>query len=180
MIINHNINNLSGGVSRQPDEARFDNQVEEMVNMIPTISNGLCRRNSLEKLVKPSGVLPDDMPMHSYDRGDGLEKYGMFIQNNVIRVFDISGVEKTVNTYVDTGNPIDDWYTEFGELKKKDIDFLTVGDTTWILNKKKTVAMTDSLSEDYASNKAFYWASRSFDNGQGTGYTYTVVLDGVT
>ena len=40
MIINHNLNNLSGGVSKQPDEARFDNQVEEMINFIPTVSNG--------------------------------------------------------------------------------------------------------------------------------------------
>lgn len=178
MIINHNINNLSGGVSRQPDEARFDSQVEEMVNMIPTVSNGLVRRNALQKVVGNIGVLPDYMPMHSYDRGDGLEKYGMFIQGNQIRVFDLDGNEKIVNT--GTGDPIGDWYTEFGNLQAVDIKFLTVGDTTWILNNKKIVEMTSNITPSYTANKAFYWVKRSFDNGQGTGYTYQVVLDGTT
>ena len=180
MIVNQNINNLSGGVSKQPDEARFDTQVESMSNYIPTISNGLTRRNALQKVVNPSGVLPNDMPIHSYDRGDGLEKYGMFIQDNVLRVFDLDGNEKTVNVYTETGDPIGDWYTEFGALNNKDIQFLTVGDTTWILNRSKVVSMTDSTTTEYTDNKAFYWVSRSFDNGQGTGYTYQVVLDGVT
>lgn len=178
MIINHNLNNLSGGVSKQPDEARFDNQVEEMINFLPTVSNGLVKRNALRKLFKPTGTLYDDMPVHFYDRGDGMEKYGMYIQGNKLKVFDTDGNQKTVNTFAETGNPISDWNTEFGILKKKDIGFLTVGDTTWILNKKKITAMTNEKTKDNVGNYAFYWVSRAFDNGQGLGYTYQVVLNG--
>ena len=28
------------------------------------------------------------MPVHFYDRGDGMEKYGMYIQGNELKVFD--------------------------------------------------------------------------------------------
>lgn len=180
MMINHNLNNLSGGVSKQPDEARFDNQVEEMVNFIPTISNGLVKRNALRKLFKPTAALTNDMPVHFYDRGDGMEKYGMFIQGNQLKVFDTDGSEKVVNIYPETGNPINDWFLEFGSLKKKEVGFLTVGDTTWILNKKKVTAMTLDTTTRNSGNYAFYWASRAFDNGQGGGYTYAVTVDGVS
>ena len=96
--VNHNLNNLSGGVSRQPDEARFDNQVEDMVNFVPTISNGLKRRNKLDLLATDTVIYTNNMPIHSYDRGDGLEKYEMIIVDNELRVYDSNGLNKTVTS----------------------------------------------------------------------------------
>ena len=74
-LINKNIDNLNGGVSQQPDESRFYNQVELMENIQITVSEGERRRNPVE-LINALGItIIGDVTTHSYDRGDGLEKY---------------------------------------------------------------------------------------------------------
>jgi hypothetical protein len=179
MLINHNINSLNGGVTRQPQESRFDNQVQEMVNFVPDISGFISRRNPL-LLVNTVGsdVFNTRTAMHSYDRGDGLEKYGIVINDGGLSVLDTNGVAKTVNI-VDS-NVIETWKATLGPSQdwKKIISFLTVGDTTWMLNKDIVAGMTSEVTTSYSNNKAFYWAKRSFDNGQGAGYTYKIVLNG--
>jgi len=182
MLINHNINSLNGGVTRQPQESRFDNQVQEMVNFVPDISGFISRRNPL-LLVNTVGsdVFNTRTAMHSYDRGDGLEKYGIVINDGGLSVLDTNGVAKTVN--IVGSNVIETWKAALGQSSpdwKKIISLLTVGDTTWILNKNITAGMTSEVTTSYSNNKAFYWAKRSFDNGQGAGYTYEVTLNGAT
>jgi len=175
-LVNHNINNLSGGVSRQPDEARFDNQVEEMNNFEPFVTGSIRRRNPLNFVANLSPHKAN-MIMHSYDRGDGSEKYGMILDDNGIRVYDITGVQKTV-TQVGTVDVMSKWT---GTDWNKDIKFLTVGDTTWILNQSKTVKITESRSPNLNTvKKAFYWLKRSFDDGVGGGYKYYLYINGVT
>lgn len=179
MIVNHNINNMSGGVSRQPDEARFDNQVEEMINFVPTISNGLKRRNPLEFVNSDDITYTNDMPIHSYNRGDGLEKYGMIIVDNELRVYDAEGNRKTVTYSGD--NPLSLWNTNgYPITNSADCKFLTVGDTTWLLNRNLYVGIEDDLTPVSSVHKAFYWVSRSFDDGVGGGYTYQIVLNDIT
>ncbi len=174
-LINHNISNLIGGVSRQPSEARFDNQVEEMINFEPYITGSIRKRNPLESVATIS-THQTNMAIHSYDRGDGLEKYGMILDDNGLRVYDVLGNQKTVN--VIGSNPLTKWS---GSDWTKDASFLTVGDTTWVLNKNQVVSMTDSLSPKLRiRDRAFYWIKRSFDDGQGSGYDYTITLNGVT
>jgi len=179
-LLNHNIKNFFGGVSQQSDENRFDNQMESMDNFMITVAQGLRRRNPLQ-LVASAGTVVTDMATHSYDRGDGQEKYNMILDANGLRVYDADGVAKTVNEILygalnDT--PVQGMWTVANY--KKDIEFLTVGDTTWILNKNEVVTYTEadaSLSGDIP--KAFYWVKKSFDNGSGVGYTYEVWLDGI-
>jgi hypothetical protein len=179
MLINHNINNLSGGVSQQPEESRFDNQVEIMENCQVTVAQGLRRRNPLNFVNTTALNHQDNMITHAYDRGDGLEKYGMILDDNGLRVFDEMGNPKVVNAVGSL--PTSSWSNVNW---KKDIEFLTVGDTTWILNKKEVTAITSDLTTTYTDkNKfAFYWAKRSFDNGKSgadqEGYDYEVVLNG--
>ena len=132
MLINHNIKNLHGGVSQQADEDRFDNQMESMDNFMVTVAQGLRRRNPLQ-LVSAIGSLASDMAVHSYDRGDGQEKYVMIFDANGLRVFDDAGVSKTVHEILYGASPVQDLWTVADY--RKDIQFLTVGDTTWILNK---------------------------------------------
>lgn len=174
-LVNHNLNNLAGGVSRQPEEARFDNQVEDMVNFEPYVTGSIRKRNPLE----PIAVVDThevNTVVHSYDRGDGLEKYIIKLNDNGLKVYDTNGMSKTINL-IGSINPLTKW----GSLNwEKDVSFLTVGDTTWILNKKQTVEMLPDLSPEISSttNMAFFWIKRSFDDGQGKGYTYTITLAG--
>lgn len=176
MLVNHNIKNFSGGVSQQPDEDRFDNQVESMVNWQVTVAQGLRRRNPIE-LVGAIGLVTSNIAVHSYDRGDGLEKYGMIFDANGLRVFDENGNPKTVNNILYGGFAVHQLWTVSNY--RKDIKFLTVGDTTWLLNRNEIVQYSQadpSTSGDVP--KAFYWINKSYDNGSGTGYTYQVTLDG--
>jgi hypothetical protein len=182
MLINHTIKNLLGGISQQPDEVRFDNQVESMENFIITEAQGLRKRNPVEFVKNIVDGFESNMCVHSYDRGDGKEKYGMTIDSvNGLRVFqideetsapDVTITEKTVNI-VGT-NPLSIWS---GIDFKKDIEFLTVGDTTWLLNKKQIVSMKSDSTTSYAKS-AFCWIKRTFDDGAGNGYEYNVHSNG--
>ncbi len=177
MLFNHNINNLSGGVSQQPVESRFDNQVESIDNFMVTTAQGLRRRNPIDTVAITATAHSGNMAVHSYDRGDGLRKYGMIIDDNGLRVFDETGSQKTVNIVGDS--PVAQW---MGANWKRDMQFLTVGDTTWILNKQEIITYTQA-SAGTPDDVAFYWIKKSFDNGGGTagdGYTYEVVLNGTT
>jgi hypothetical protein len=173
MLINHNINNISGGVSQQPVEHRFDNQVEAMINYQITAAQGTRRRNPVKQISSTTTAHGENMKTHSYDRGDGLAKYILNIDSGNLRIIDELGGEKTVNI-VGT-NPISAWT---GINWKKDLKLLTVGDTTWILNTKQIVSST-TIPAGAVVHKAFVWIKRSFDNGSSAGYDYEVTLDGV-
>lgn len=176
-LINHNINNLSGGVSRQPDESRFDTQVEEMTNFEPFVTGDIRRRNPL-KLFGNVANFTDNMAVHVYNRGDGLEKYGMILNDNGLKVYAVEGGGSKTVTIKGATNPLTAWA---GTDWSKDIEFLTVGDTTWMLNKAKVVATTGNITPALGSSyKAFYWIKRSFDDGSSGGYTYYVTINGTT
>jgi len=175
-LVSHNINNLNGGVSRQPDESRFDNQVEEMINFEPFVAGYISRRNPLDD-VGAISTHQNNMAIHSYNRGDNTEKYGIILDDNGLRVYDTNGTSKTV-TPVGTHDVLTEWA---GTNWANNISFLTVGDTTWILNKEKVARMTASVSEDLNSGySAFCWIKRSYDNAAGSGYTYYITINDVT
>lgn len=179
-LLNHNINNFAGGVSQQAPEHRFDNQVESMDNFMITVAQGLRRRNPLENVATAAVNHTANMARHAYDRGDGLEKYFMTLSDSGLHVYDDAGVQKTVTEVAIDGGalPLTAWA---GANWKKDIEFLTVGDTTFLLNKNITTAMTASLSPKInPRNNAFYWSKRSFNDGSGGGYTYSVTINGIT
>lgn len=189
MLLNKNINNLSGGVSQQPDANRFDNQVESMENFMITEAQGLRRRNPTVLLDSTATAHHADTAIHSYSRGDGAKRYGITLCEHGLKVYDpdaagTSGFEKTVNI-VNTGlpNPITQWGS--GTNWREDIRFLTVGDTTWILNTKQVVT-NEVLDETVNATRAFYWIKKTTEIRYGDnlsssdGYTYEVVVNGVT
>lgn len=179
MLVNHNINNLNGGISTQPIDARYDSQCEDMINFTPTISNGLRKRNPLVLVINTASNFSSTMKTHSYDRGDGLEKYGMILDGNGLKVFTSNGVSKTVTNLTDGAESyITKWA---GTNWSKDIQFLTVGDTTWILNRNIVTAMTSATSSENTENYCFYWIKRTYDASvdNTNGYNYILYLDGV-
>ncbi len=180
MLFNHNINNLSGGVSQQSEEARYDTQVEEMINFVPTVAQGLRRRNPIEYRNALAITYQDNMAIHSYSRGDGVETYGMILDNNGLKVFDVSNdmTNIPVTDFGTAGNTVIEQWA--GTDWENDIQFLTVGDTTWILNTSIVTATTGDLTPtDDTSNSAFYWIKKSYDDGSGHGYAYQIVLNNV-
>jgi len=175
-LVQRAINGLYKGITKQAPTNRIDGQVEDSVNMLHTVEKGISRRNPTQ-FVANLGLTLEDAYVHSYARGDDLEEYIVVIQDKNIKVYDTNGVEYVVNTTTDTLNYLD---LPNGAKAFSSFKTTTIGDTTFISNKNIICSMINETiipSEPHLANP-FYWVKRSFDNGQNTGYDYT--LDGVT
>ena len=155
-LINTNLSNLIGGVTEQYQEGRFDSQVTEMVNCIPSITRGVLRRNPLQHI----GIVesfPIDSFVYAYDRGTTDEQYIIVVDNtSTMYVYNANnGVElyTTTNTYLNTG----------GASPKTSFKALTIGDHTFIVNNTKTPVMDTSITSPTVgyADMAFYWVKKT-------------------
>lgn len=176
-LIQKGVSKLYRGVSTQAETNQLEGQVRQSVNMLHSVEKGVSRRNPTE-LIKEltfADATSTDVFIHSYTRGDDIEKYVMIFGNGYLRVFDLAGNEKTVNYIGGTQSAL-------SITGKASTSFrcLTVGDTTFVVNTSKVVSMSTAVDGVAGAhlNNPFYWAKRSFDNGASTGYDYT--LDGAT
>lgn len=153
------ISNLINGVSQQPPTIRFQNQADECINGMPTIQDQLARRGPLEALFKLTGLAEDILagqplglllaltdatqPYTHWYRRDTDEAYVLVFTGTTIKAFSIvDGTEKTVNfvglstadEYAVSTDPIKDFYC------------YTYKDTTFVVNRSKTVALASETS----------------------------------
>ena len=184
-LINTTLSALSAGVSQQYEEGRYDSQVEEMINCMPSLTRGILRRNPLEGAALLQGIPTDisDAFTYSYDRGNANEQYMIVVPGD--------GSIFVYNVNEPTGTPI---YTTTGSAyltttnRARDIfKAITIGDHTFILNKEIIVDFTGDLaSSDGYEDMLFYWIKKTtsvvtnqLQNTEGKvgmksiGYTYT-------
>lgn len=98
-LVSQQLKTLFGGVSRQPQPVRRENQVQEATNaLLSVVSGGFEKRPASQHLNKLTGVsLGVDYAVHAIDR-DPTEQYIVLLGNNQILVYDaITGTQKTVN-----------------------------------------------------------------------------------
>jgi len=158
-LINNTLSSLSAGVTQQYQEGRFDSQVSEMVNCIPSITRGILRRNPLNSVANLS-ELPTDLSgafVYTYDRGTGNEQYMVIIPGNgYIYVYNVDGTHlhtSTYNTYL---------VAALGYTAKNTFKTITIADHTFILNTKTTTSFTTATSSTAGySNMAFYWIKKT-------------------
>ena len=178
-LIQKGITKLYRGVSTQAETNQLEGQVRASVNMLHSVERGITRRNPT-KLIKElsfSDSIGTDIFIHNYSRGDSIEKYMMIFRNGNLSIFDLEGNEKVVNLLGGTASAFN---VPTGNKVSNSFRCLTVGDTTFVVNTSKVTALSSEVDGVLNShlNNPFYWAKRSFDNGAGTGYNYTV--DGAT
>lgn len=164
-----------GGMSEQSVELMLDQQCTDMVNCVPDLVLGTQRRNGTQYIFKQDLGLADKC-FHFYDRGEGDERYFMYLQDSTtapIRIFDILGNEKTV-TFANSVTTASYLGTDVSKLKA-----ITVQDRTFLVNKSKVVTQS-TVSTPYSNydRAAYYWLSRS-SNDVNNQYNYAVYLDGV-
>ena len=148
-LINTSVPNLVQGVSQQPPINRFAGQAEEQVNAISSVVDGLSKRPNtrhLGELLTTS--ISSDAFVHFVDRSEG-EKYVVIHDGTNLKAWNLDGTPCTINgvssflasglSYIDTSYP------------KDHLKALTVGDTTFLLNKSKSVA--ESTNKTPALNK---------------------------
>ena len=161
---NGNITNILQGVSQQARIDRRQEQLEEQVNCISSITNGISNRPGSNQVAHYS---QDDYTAetmyHTYDRGDNQERYAIYFPRNkevyVRDLFTGSLVPLATNSnegYLECSNP------------KTAIRCYTIADTTFVLNREKVPVMNNESGPEPVMEAMIYCARASW------GMVYTV------
>lgn len=154
------------GVSQQPDRIRQEGQCTKQENGIPDVVKGLTKRPSTNFITQllSYGLSPNSA-FHSYDRGD--EQYFMFVEPNnpTIKVYGITGILE--NVVVNDGGYLS------VDRPDLNLDFTTVGDTTFITNRTVPVLMSESKAPELLRMGIVYSQFATY------GKVYRILVDGV-
>lgn len=146
-LVTSSIPNLLGGVSRQPAEARYPWQFEEVENWFPSVIDGLKPRpntdwvGSFTDALGPTTIGPNDF-VKLIKNKDAYYILTVGV-DGTLRVFGLDGVQRVLTDVVDTA-------TNYlpSAVPKDDIGALTIADTTIVYNK--TITVNDgALSQVY-------------------------------
>lgn len=153
-LISKTIANLINGVSQQSPAIRNPSQCEVQENLISDTVLGLIHRPHSEFLclMDNLGASPDIPYVHTLDNESG-SRYQVVISNGDLKVFDLEGNEKTVNfpngkAYLTASDP------------KNDFQCLTLGLTSYVLNKTQTVTQTKYSTLDRPENECLVFCKQ--------------------
>lgn len=137
-LVSSSIPNLVNGVSQQPATLRLASQCEVQENGLSTTAQGLKKRPPTKHIKRLSDSLTGSAFIHTINR-DTSEQYEVVVTNGDLKVYDMSGNEKTVafpngKGYLSSADPS----TSFRAV--------TVADYTFILNKNVVVTQSATLS----------------------------------
>lgn len=130
------IPNLIGGVSQQPQVLRLPTSCAESINAWPSVVTGNNKRPPTEWIATLPITIDRGAIGYLIDRENDY-RYIVVVYNGGLKVYDLNGVEQTVtfpdgNQYLGQAvNPLDSFR------------FLTVGDTTFILNREVTATSNE-------------------------------------
>lgn len=166
-LLTQTIRNLIQGVSQQPPILRHAEQLDVQINGFSTEAGGLQKRPPSRHIKK----LPNielGAKLHFINR-DETERYFLAFTGSTLKVFDLSGNEKTVrfnhgaDNYIKTTNP------------KEKLKAVTVADYTFIINTDKTVEMnTEARTPNAWANQGALIVVKSGQYGR----NYTINLNG--
>lgn len=165
----YTIPSLIQGISQQSDAQRDPTQGEVQINGYSSLADGLRKRAGTSVLRQLSTTPLGDVFFHSILRDSG-EKYVVVIAKTAVRVFDLEGLEKTVNAPSGYG------YLSTVASCSTDIRCASIADFTFISSVQRVPAMSASLAPATArpaTNEALVWI-RAANYGQ----TYRVSVNG--
>lgn len=137
-LINRAIPNLYNGVSQQPSSLRLPSQAEEQVNGISSVVYGIYKRPPTRHVAKINSLTNQDSYIHTINR-DVNNQYIVVITNGDLKVYNINGVEQTVNF------PSGKGYLT-GLVPRDAFSMVTVADYSFVVNKTLTVANLATVS----------------------------------
>ena len=181
-LISSTIPNLIGGVSQQPASIRLKTQGSTQINGIPDVVDGLQKRPGTEHIAKISPTSLSGAFIHALKR-DEDEAYIVVLTgtgtdvSDRIKIFDKSGIEKTVNvkdsggSTVTSGTLYDAIKTYLGATTAQtSFAATTIADYTFILNKTITVAKDSTLGAKRNPEALVYVATGDY------GTTYKIQI----
>lgn len=156
-LVSKSIPNLINGVSQQPASLRLESQGELQENGFSDVVDGLKKRpptKFLKKLVDSNGDALTDLDtayFHTYKRSDAVQYQVIITAAKKIYVYDIEGVLQYESGEGNTDN------TDYLPNDPKDITSTSVADATFIVNKNKTVEMSDVKTPASDVNQALIY-----------------------
>ena len=153
-LISKNIPNLINGVSQQPPSLRLDSQAEEQINGLSDVVTGLRKRPPTEHLATLTGDFSNSK-IHTYKRDD-TEQYTVMVRDGEIRVFNDTGVELDVELASGA-----DYSYITGIDADEDIRITSVADFSFILNRKKVVAVDSEIYPPARPNEALVYLKQA-------------------
>jgi hypothetical protein len=147
-LINTSVPNLIQGVSQQPDATRFAGQCEEQENALSSVADGLKKRPNTRHVARLLETAIDrDSFVHFVNRSEA-EKYVLIHDGYCLKAWNMStGNEASINGSTGGYTPASGSYLDAAS-PLEDIKGLTVADTTFILNTKKSVALNTERTDD--------------------------------
>jgi len=142
--VTQKIPNYVLGISQQPDEKKFPGQVNDLVNGLPDVVEQLTKRpgSHLISAISPS-TAANSKWFTIYTRDD--ESYvGQVAADGGVKIFRCSdGVEIPVDYANIAGSGVATYLdnTALSDEKSSDIQALTINETTFFVNRRKTVEM---------------------------------------
>lgn len=156
------------GISQQPPAVRLDGQCTDMVNMIPDVVEGTKSRVGSTHIARLMASGSADMATHHYRRGDGDEEY-FFIhkKGELPKIFDKLGRECAVTAQ---DSPLS--YLAEVVTPREDVQYLTIADVTFMLNRRKVVKAGTATSEQVGATALVFSAFGQYNT------TYRILIGG--
>lgn len=158
------------GISQQPPAVRLDGQCTTMVNMVPDVVNGTQSRMGTTHIAKLLDEGTDNMATHHYRRGEGDEEYFFTLKNGQVpEIFDKHGRKCNV---ISQDAPM----TYLSEVvnPREDVQFMTIADVTFMLNRRKVVKVSNRKSPKVGDKAIVFCAYGQY------GTSYSIVINGTT
>ena len=162
-IVSRAIPTLLRGVSQASDSTKQPDHADIQDNADSSPVQGLQKRSGTQYLATLNSFPTDaNVHIHTINR-DATERYFLVFTNGGIKVYEIDGTLKTVNTpdgttYLQTENP------------RSEIKTVTIADFTFVVNTSKVIAMDSTLSGG-TQTQAIVFFNQVSDK---TSYTVTV------
>ena len=177
-LVSSTIPNLISGVSQQPWNVRLPTQAEEQVNCQSSVTDFLKRRPATRHLARIRDTpAANGIASHHINR-DETEQYIVTADASGINVFDLEGNAKTVSV-TGTGAA----YLAAATAPNRDLRFLTINDSPFVLNRRVAVKTLPDLSPKRQPEAIVFIKQASYNttysiNLNGTAYS-TTTEDGV-
>lgn len=158
------------GISQQPPAVRLDGQCTTMVNMVPDVVNGTQSRMGTTHIAKLLDEGTDNMATHHYRRGEGDEEYFFTLKKGQVpEIFDKHGRKCNV---VSQDAPM----TYLSEVvnPREDVQFVTIADVTFMLNRRKVVKVSNRKSPKVGDKAIVFCAYGQY------GTSYSIIINGTT
>ena len=173
-LVSGSIPNLLNGVSQQPPSLRHPSQAEVQENGLSSVTRGLEKRPCTEHVAKLTSSLAGTTAFLHPIKYSSTEDYTAVFSSSGIKVFDQAGTERTVKD--SAGNTLTSLPTYLTGVTdfNANVNAVSVGDTTFVVNKSKVVAL-DSYTPTARPNEAMFYV-RQADYG----LTYTITVGSAT